>query len=323
MANVSIIIPIYNVERYVRRTIESVVNQTEKDLEIILVDDGSTDRSGVICDEYAQRDKRIIVIHKINGGLSSARNAGIKIASSKYIMLVDGDDFLNIRAVSILERTIAKYPSDFVQFRYREVKENEKINNIKSNEKIYQAHSIKEVYDNLYKIGGEAASACTKMYKSDFLRNVQFEDLQHEDEMWCTKAFEGEITVTYIPDVLYYYVMRENSIIHSKFNLKKMDIFKIIEERIKALEKNDLQEYVHIEYEKMFFNIISLYCQTKQKSEQNLLKEIYIENKNKIYANAIFEGKFKVLAMLMKFKFEFIDFYKLYWKYKMIKKRKE
>lgn len=115
MAKVSIIIPIYNVEKYVRKTIDSAINQTEKDIEIILVDDGSTDMSGKICDEYAQKDKRIKVIHKVNGGLSSARNAGIKVANSEYIMLLDGDDFLNVHAVSILNKTITKYPSDFVQ----------------------------------------------------------------------------------------------------------------------------------------------------------------------------------------------------------------
>lgn len=106
MAKVSIIIPIYNVEKYVRKTIDSAINQTEKDIEIILVDDGSTDMSGKICDEYAQKDKRIKVIHKVNGGLSSARNAGIKVANSEYIMLLDGDDFLNVHAVSILNKNI-------------------------------------------------------------------------------------------------------------------------------------------------------------------------------------------------------------------------
>ena len=94
MSKVAIIIPIYNVEKYVRKTIESAVNQTEKDIEIILVDDGSRDSSGRICDEYAACDSRIKVIHKENGGLSSSRNAGTRLAKSEYVMYLDGDDYL-------------------------------------------------------------------------------------------------------------------------------------------------------------------------------------------------------------------------------------
>lgn len=319
MAKVSIIIPIYNVEKYVCKTINSVVNQTEKDIEIILVDDGSTDMSGKICDKYAMVDERIKVIHKVNGGLSSARNAGIKAANSEYIMLLDGDDFLNVHAVSILEKTIAEYPSDFIQFHYQEIKETDTDYNEKVEEEIYKAQTLKELYDNLYRIGGEAASACTKLYRSDLLKEVLFQNLQHEDEMWCTEAFKGNMTVTYIPNVLYYYVMRENSIIHSKFNSKKLDIFTVIEERIKMLEKNCLYEYVHIEYEKMFMSIITLYCQAQKKSERKVLERIYEKNKSQIYANAKFQGKFILLELLMRVRFWFVNIYKLYWKVRIKK----
>lgn len=91
---ISIIVPIYNVELYLEKCIESIINQTYKNLEIILVDDGSTDSCGKICDEYAKKDNRIKVIHKINGGLSDARNKGMEIAKGKYIGFVDGDDYV-------------------------------------------------------------------------------------------------------------------------------------------------------------------------------------------------------------------------------------
>ena len=89
---ISVILPIYNVEKYLEKCLKSVINQTYKNLEIILVDDGSKDNSPQICDEYAVKDKRIVVIHKSNGGLSDARNAGIEIAKGKYITLIDSDD---------------------------------------------------------------------------------------------------------------------------------------------------------------------------------------------------------------------------------------
>ena len=94
MGKVSIIVPIYNVEKYLSKCIESILSQTYKNIEIILVDDGSPDNSPQICDEYAKKDDRIIVIHKANGGVSSARNAGIDIATGKYIGFVDPDDYI-------------------------------------------------------------------------------------------------------------------------------------------------------------------------------------------------------------------------------------
>ena len=92
----SVVIPVYNVEKYLDKCVESIVNQTFKDLEIILVDDGSTDESGKMCDEWTEKDTRIKAIHKINGGLSSARNAGIKQAKGEYISFIDSDDFVEL-----------------------------------------------------------------------------------------------------------------------------------------------------------------------------------------------------------------------------------
>ena len=94
MPHVSVIVPVYNVEEYLRKCIDSIVAQTLKDIEIILVDDGSTDGSGTICDEYASQDKRVRVVHKINGGLSSARNTGIEAASAPFLMFIDSDDWV-------------------------------------------------------------------------------------------------------------------------------------------------------------------------------------------------------------------------------------
>ena len=103
---ISIIIPVYNVEEYIEQCIQSVINQTYKKLEIILIDDGSLDKSGKICDAYADRDKRIIVIHKENGGLSDARNKGIDIASGEYITFVDSDDYVEDSFIEDLYTTL-------------------------------------------------------------------------------------------------------------------------------------------------------------------------------------------------------------------------
>lgn len=115
---ISVIIPIYNVGEYLEQCIDSVINQTYKDLEIILVNDGSTDNCPAICDKYARIDSRIIVIHKTNGGLSDARNAGLKVATGEYIGFVDSDDYIVPDMYSILMSKIAEYGSDIVSCKF-------------------------------------------------------------------------------------------------------------------------------------------------------------------------------------------------------------
>ena len=115
---ISVIVPIYNVENYLRKCIESILNQTYKSLQIILVDDGSSDQSGSICDEYALKDDRIEVIHKKNGGLVSARKAGLARAKGAYIGFVDGDDYLEPFFYQVLLEDIIKYDVDFVHSGY-------------------------------------------------------------------------------------------------------------------------------------------------------------------------------------------------------------
>lgn len=118
MEKISVIMPVFNVEKFIRQSIDSVLNQTYKNLEIILVDDGSKDSSGKICDEYCKNDERIKVIHKENGGLSSARNAGLDIATGKYVMFIDSDDFYEENSCEVLYKEIENKQADFVSGNY-------------------------------------------------------------------------------------------------------------------------------------------------------------------------------------------------------------
>lgn len=113
---ISIIVPVYNVEQYLSRCVDSLVNQTYHNIEIILVDDGSPDRSGEICDEYAKKDKRVKVIHQSNGGLSDARNTALDIAKGDYLMFVDSDDWIEKKTCEILNRLASDYKADTVIF---------------------------------------------------------------------------------------------------------------------------------------------------------------------------------------------------------------
>lgn len=302
MIKASIIIPIYNVEQYVCKAIESSINQTEKEIEIVLVDDGSTDNSLKICEHYAKQDNRIQIVHKENGGLSSARNAGVNVSIGEFILFLDGDDYLNLHAVERLLQVMNDYPCDFIQFRYKEVQVGEKINEVWHCKGISHANTPKEIYMKLYELGGIGASGCTKFYKRELLEKIPFESVQHEDEMWCTRAFQYPLTVTYIQDELYYYVMREGSIVHSWFNKKKLDVFKVAEERVVVLNKLNLSELLHFEYERMFISILRLYCEakySKDKAGVKIIKEKFKDSRKQILKLSNITGKLKIILKIM------------------------
>ena len=121
MKTVSVVIPVYNVEKYLPECLDSVIDQTYKNLQIIIVDDGSTDSSGKICDEYAEKDNRIIVVHQKNAGAGAAKNTALKIADGKYLAFVDSDDFLELDAFEHMVSILAKNSADIVQCCYRDV----------------------------------------------------------------------------------------------------------------------------------------------------------------------------------------------------------
>lgn len=317
MPRVSIIIPIYNVMEYLPRTVASVREQTERDIEIILVDDGSTDESGAMCDAFAQEDDRIRVIHKENGGLSSARNAGVNVARSEYVLLLDGDDRLHREAVARALEIARETGADFVQFRYREVAADER-----STQPIHSGPAVlgrgpAELFANLYHLGGEGASACTKLFRRELLERIPFEAVRHEDEMWCTRAFAERLTAAYIDDVLYDYVMRDGSIIRGGFNPSRLDTFRVCSERIKTLKQLRLTELLGQEYGKLFLAILTI-CRDAadagDKQSVSAVKTAFLQHKDgiKIYAKP--GGKFGILFWLMCVRFEAVQIYRVYWK---------
>lgn len=317
MSKVSIIIPIYNVVDYASQTVDSAMRQTVTDIEIILVDDGSTDGSGALCDQFAGQDSRIKVIHKENGGLSSARNAGADIASGDFVLFLDGDDFLRDDAVERLLGVMEAYPSDFIQFQYQEIDEKQPpiVRNLSS--EIYQAHTSKELFENLYRLGGTAASGATKFLRREIVKAFPFQNIRHEDEMWCTQAFQNNLTVTYIPDELYYYVMRKGSIIHSTFHSEKLDSFTVSEKRIETLKKLHLDHLLHFEYERIFLAVLSLYCEARQSGNRDamdLIRREFQEHAPEIKRHADLRGKFNIMFRLMRLNDRFIHLYYLYYK---------
>ena len=149
----SIIVPVYNVEKYIERCIKSILNQSFTNFELILVDDGSPDNCGKICDEYKKKDSRIKVIHKKNGGLSDARNAGIERAKGEYIAFVDSDDFINKYMYEILYKNAKKWDADISICNFKMVCENDRIDEdisvICEDAKVYgRNEALNKLYSN-------------------------------------------------------------------------------------------------------------------------------------------------------------------------------
>lgn len=203
---ISVIMPIYNVEEYIRQGIESVLNQTYKKLEIILVDDGSKDTSGNICDEYAKKDNRIKVIHKENGGVSSARNAGINIATGKYIMFIDPDDFFENNACELLYNEIEDKDADYVMANY--VYTNHK--GEKWGKTMFSVNNNFEVSMNDYKKALFVMNSViwNKIFKRDFIEKHKLrfiEEILAEDAVFSMYCYAYAEKGYYINDVVYNY----------------------------------------------------------------------------------------------------------------------
>lgn len=218
MKLVSIIVPVYNVAPYLHECIDSIVNQTYSNLEIILVDDGSTDESGQICDAYAAQDHRIHVIHQTNGGVSAARNAGIAVATGEYIGFVDSDDFLDINMYSLLVSHLEANELDILEcnaYRYKS----------KHNIKAYKndGHIIIYNHDEALQIAmyDGFTAAWNKLYKRSVLGDIRFPTgRKFEDSATSYLIINNAQRVGHIDLCLYYYRLNPNSITQTSFDAK-------------------------------------------------------------------------------------------------------
>lgn len=247
---VSVVIPVYNVEKYLNRCLKSVSEQTFKQLEIILIDDGSTDNSGAICEEFASHDLRAKVVHKLNGGLSSARNVGTDLATGDFVTYLDSDDFL---AKDYVEKSIKlcnKYNADIsiLDMLYiNEYENDEHKDHIKITEKVLTPE--KAIEESLYQI---LFSCCapSKMYRTKIAKKVKFpENKLSEDLATCHLFLSKANKVIFSNQIGYYYRQRDNSIMHV-FNPKRLDALKWVN----SIEKYCLRCYPRI--------INAAYCRT-------------------------------------------------------------
>lgn len=238
MPEISVIVPVYKVEKYLNRCVDSILAQTFADFELVLVDDGSPDQCAVICNKYAVEDDRVKVIHKSNGGLSSARNAGVDIAAGRYIVFVDSDDWVHCEMLESMMQLAMKYQADIVEMGFCRVYENqtEVINEVEESiavlDGIKAAESLYE--DTFYGIN----SAWGKMIKYKLFRDIRFPEgrVCEDSAILYRLLLQTEICVS-SSKIMYYYYQTEESITRGTFNSKRFL------DGIQAFE--EISEYAH------------------------------------------------------------------------------
>ena len=241
MPKLSIIVPIYNVEKYLPRCIESILNQTFREFELILINDCSTDNCKEICEKYKKIDSRIIVVNKKNGGVSSARNFGIDISRGEYIGFVDPDDFIDANMYEILFNTANSYNSDMVICDYYKVSEYDikKYEEIQLNNKGIIVENINNIdaIERILTVGEKFIFAWNKIYKRRLFENLRDnEGMIYEDEFLAHRILYRCNKVSIINSSLYYYVQRKGSIVNSTFSSKKFDKVYAIKDRVDFLK---------------------------------------------------------------------------------------
>lgn len=253
---VSVVVPIYNVEKYLDNCIESIVNQGYTNLEIILVDDGATDSSPIICDEWKKRDERVIVIHKENGGLSSARNAGLEEATGDYIMFIDSDDWVELDIVEKSVERIEKDKSDLVIFGYKKVDEKGK------NRGEYTfgngTYTKKELSQQLHRriLEMSFGYAWNKLYRLSVIKDNNIVNdgtiVDREDLYFNMSLLKYLNRISYMDCVGYAYLQRSNSLLHNG-SLARLNGMNDFIKKMKVVSWGDKEQ------EEKVFNMVVLH----------------------------------------------------------------
>ena len=276
MPKISVIVPVYKVEEYLRRCVDSILNQTFQDFELILVDDGSPDNCPKICDEYAQKDNRVFVIHKENGGLSDARNKGIDWAfensDSEWITFIDSDDWVHQEYLQTLHDIALKYKVDISACEMYFIPENWAL---------YNEDIVDLLTPELFWIRAQTfAVAVCKLYKKKLWQESRFPKGKiFEDEPTIYPMIFAGGDIAYSHKALYYYYKNEQGISHCKWTPRRLYILEVLQEELKFLKRQGFKDA----YDTVKSRTAKWYIKT--------LEEATLANDDKIYNDEIKKTK--------------------------------
>lgn len=286
---VSVVIPVYNVEKYITQCVESVLNQTYKNLEIILVDDGSTDKSGEICEEYAHRDSRVTCLHKRNGGLSDARNYGKRYCHGEYLSFIDSDDYVSLYFIESMVKEIEDKDADFATL-------SSWVNFWDGEDLPQLAQSVSECRSEMVDADNGlqlqlqqeiATGAPFKVVRRSLYEGIDFPfGWYYEDVATTYKLFLRAEKVVIVDGRFYAYRMRKDSIIRQPFNEKKMSCIPIAKQIIADIVavRPNLHPYA---ISRAFAMLYSVFLQVPDSNslEAREIWEVLIDYRNDIIKN--------------------------------------
>ena len=277
---ISVIVPVYNVEKYLDECIESIINQTYKNLEIILIDDGSTDKSPVICDSWAEKDGRIKAVHKTNGGVSSARNMGLELVTGDYVGFIDSDDFIENDFYELLMNNLNTYNADVSRCIYRyayddgHTKASDELN-----ESIVLFENNSDVLNDLHNSGHKSVVLWNKLYKASLTKDVRFDESLKvgEDVVFNYFAFKNANRMVCQDIPKYNYRMRESSSrYYDEYN------YNAFQSMCKITEDKDCPTLLF--YKLFVFSSMALHDAIKSKNKAifNEVRNTLLQNKSEI-----------------------------------------
>ena len=312
---ISVIMPVYKTEEsHLRKAIESVINQSYRKLEIVLVDDGSPDQCGAICDAYAGTDNRIRVIHKKNGGVSSARNCGLETVTGDYIFFVDSDDTLKGNAIEVLFAIVQKTNADIVICSCKHVKEKNDDNAIYDGayqclKTVESAEAIKNLSYNIHVFDElEPTAVWGKLYKKSAVQNLRFNKKMNvgEDFVFNYFAICKAKVVTYCNLKLYNYNFVETSLMNNKIYSPKL--MRSFEELVKFAESQKNSEYFDEVIVRSVNVAFTIYLKTpeKQSIEKNEIEEYIVKYRSSVLTNTKTNLKIRVALVLSTISFKLV-----------------
>lgn len=315
---VSIIVPVYNVENFIHECINSILKQTFTDFELILVDDGSVDLSGAICDDYSKQDKRIKVIHKENGGQSSARNRGIEAAKGDYIGFIDSDDWISDEMYMILYTKAIDTNADIIACNI--IMHNKDLTNHlycdKADDSFYDRNSA---MNELYLNERLTFSPCNKLYKKELFKGISFkEGYILEDMDFAYRIIHQANTIYYTGEALYHYRYNHESTMRRVFSKKRLDEFEV-RNNMYTFYLENYPHHANELYAERFLTGLMLYISIEKyyRDEKNLYKYLIDIDRKKVYP-LIFNKKYKrkkrvLLSLAMISPNILAKTYRIYW----------
>ena len=320
---ITVIVPVYNVEKFINRCITSIINQSYKNLEIILVDDGSTDNCGKICDDYAKKDNRIKVIHKENGGISDARNTGVSVAKGKYVTFIDSDDYVKYDYIEFLYNLIIKNKVK-VSICSHTVLYNTGLKIEKETEE-FSVLDAKTVVRRILYDDGIDTSVWAKMYETTLFNNIKYpKGKLFEDAAITCRILSICEKIAIGSKSKYFYMIRSDSITNENFNVKKMDLITSTKEMGEYIIKKypDLQQAVERRIMYAYLSTLSQLANSKEKhlKEQKEMMEYITKNRKKVLKDKNIPKRDRMALEVTKFGF---NIYKIFWNlYRKQTKRK-